>query len=271
MLVYRKGCTDKAKTKPVPLMLSVHFHKMTFWRLCTINGNFLLERCSINVKRLMTALPTQWSTPSSPYMFFWFFLSLCFYTPLKALLECERTDFKMNRVNAAAEQLSVLPCSYLFIVCIMSCAATSCSSSLLKLSSRWFCSCSANCDGGCCCSSSHVQISNKCFALALCCVLSWMFVSSCSWSIWLVCLPFQWLWCQHWLAFALTNHAPPNPSPHPHPSKSWLAVAMTTSCCPALPLPACSACGTLPCPCPVPNGDCPPVRCLWLTVLWGTV
>lgn len=58
---------------------------------------------------------------------------------------------------------------------------------------------------------------------------------------------------------------------HPHPSKSWLAVAMTTSCCPALPLPACSACGTLPCPCPVPIGDCPPVRCLWLTVLRGMV
>lgn len=124
---------------------------------------------------------------------------------------------------------------------------------------------------GCCCSSSRVQISNQYSASALCCVLSWMFVSSCFWSIWLICLPLQWLWCQHWLAFALTNHAPPNPSPHPHLSKSWLTVAMTTSCCPALPLPACAAWGTLPCPCPVPIGDCPPVRCLCLTVLLGMV
>lgn len=48
-----------------------------------------------------------------------------------------------------------------------------------------------------------------------------MFVLSslCSWSVWLVCPPFQWLWYQHWLAFALTNHAPPNPSPISSPLK----------------------------------------------------
>lgn len=166
-----------------------------------------------------------------------------------------------------AEQLSVLTCSYLFSVCIMSCAATSCSS---------FSSCLAPVNSAPALLAVRLvvvayplQIANLCFASALCCVLSWMFVSSCSWSIWLVCPPFQWLWHQHWLAFALTNHAPPNSTPHP--SKSWLAVAMTTFCCPALLLPACSACGTLPCPCPLPIGDCTPLRCLWLTVLWGTV
>lgn len=93
-----------------------------------------------------------------------------------------------------------------------------------KLSFCWFCSCAANCDCVCCCPSTHVQISNQCFASALCCVLSWMFVSSSTLSIWLVCLPFQWLWCQHWLAFALTNHAPSKPialtlTPHNH---DWL-------------------------------------------------
>lgn len=53
---------------------------------------------------------------------------------------------------------------------------------------------------------------------------------------------------------------PPSPIPPFHLSKSCLAVAMTTSCCAALPLPACSARGTPPCPCPVPIGDCPPSR-----------
>lgn len=62
------------------------------------------------------------------------------------------------------------------------------------------------------------KFSNKCFCLgSLLCV-----VSSCFRSI--TCLsslpPHRWLCCQHWLAFALTNHAPPNtlpPIPAPPP------------------------------------------------------
>lgn len=126
-----------------------------------------------------------------------------------------------------AEQSSVLPCSYLFIVYITSCAATSCSSS--PYPSNW-----APVDSAPALPTVMVvavahplmsRFSNKCFALALCCVLSWMFVLSCFRSIWLVRLPFQWLWCQHWLAFALTNHAPPNTSPRPPPLK------IMTGCC----------------------------------------
>lgn len=57
----------------------------------------------------LTALSTWWSVP---FRFLFFFLTL---------LECERTDFKMNCLNEwTAEQLSVLTCSYLFSVCIMS-------------------------------------------------------------------------------------------------------------------------------------------------------
>lgn len=153
-----------------------------------------------------------------------------------------------------------------------------CHSFLLPFSSCWFCSCSVSCGGCCCCcccSSSHVQIANLCFASALCCVLSWMFVSSCSHTTCLSPL-LKWLWYQHLLAFALPHHVPPTPPP-PHSltpyNHDWL-LRWRLPCCPAflLPaLPACLACGTLPCPCPIPFGDCPPMRCLWLTVLWGMV
>lgn len=119
------------------------------------------------------------------------------------------------------------------------------------------------------------KISNKCFCLgSLLCV-----VLSCFRSIRLVPPtstlppPHLWLCCQHWLAFALTNHAhlgtslpfpiyPPPLLPFSPSQKSCLAVAMTTSCCAVLrshfllaPLVA-----PHPCPCPVTIGDCPPAR-----------
>lgn len=119
-----------------------------------------------------------------------------------------------------------------------------CHSFLLPFSSCWFCSCSVSCGGCCCCcccSSSHVQIANLCFASALCCVLSWMFVSSCSHTTCLSPLP-KWLWYQHWLAFALPHHVPPTPSTSfPHPLQSWLAVAVTTSLLSCVP-PSCTSC-----------------------------
>lgn len=131
----------------------------------------------------------------------------------------------MNCTNDwTAEQLSVAPCSS--FICSLSALCPviqplqfPCS----KFSFSWFCSCAANCDGVCCCSSTHVQVSNQWFASTLCFVLFWTFVLSSTWSMWLVCLPFQWLWRQHWFPFALTNHAPSKPSltftPHNH---DWL-------------------------------------------------
>lgn len=140
-----------------------------------------------------------------------------------------------------------------------------------KFSFSWFCSCAANCDGVCCCSSTHVQISNQCFASTLCFMLFWMFVLSSTLSIWLVCLPFRWLWRHHWFTFALTNHAPSKSipltfTPHNH---GWLlrwrpAVLRFRFLLAPIVAPYLA-------PCPVPIGDCLPVRCLWLTVLWGTV
>lgn len=103
-----------------------------------------------------------------------------------------------------------------------------CHSFLLPFSSCWFCSCSVSCGGCCCCcccSSSHVQIANLCFASALCCVLSWMFVSSCSHTTCLSPL-LKWLWYQHWLAFALPHHVPPTPL-HLIPSP----LTIMTGCC----------------------------------------
>lgn len=107
---------------------------------------------------------------------------------------------------------------------------------------------------------------------AVCCLGCFVFVM---FLVHMTCLSSCSTCCRHWLATAFmhlkTLLIPLIPSPL---KKSWLAVAMTTPCCPALLLPAlpsCSACGTLPCPCPVPFGDCPPMRCLWLTVLWGMV
>lgn len=175
----------------------------------------------------------------------------------------------MNSWAAVCGSLFIV---HLFIVCIMFCDTTASVSLLRSLASSWFCSCTANCDGVCCCSSTHVQISNQCFASTLCFVLFWMFVLSSTLSIWLVCLPFQWLWRQHWFTFALTNHAPSKSipltfTPHNH---DWLlrwrlpAVLRFHFLLAAIVAPSLA-------PCPVPIGDCLPVRCLWLTVLWGTV
>lgn len=176
----------------------------------------------------------------------------------------------MNCVNSQwmNEQLSSRLCFLVHICPSSALRPALLQFSLLSVQNQapcWFCSCFADCDGGCCCSSSHVQISNKCFALALCCVLSRLVSAPSDLS---VLPPHQWLCCRHWLAFALTNHAPPKHSPSnppPLPPHFPLLKIMTGCCdddfllcCAALPLPACSAPGTLPCPCPVPIGDCPP-------------
>lgn len=77
------------------------------------------------------------------------------------------------------------------------------------------------------------KFSNKCFCLgSLLCV-----VSSCFRSI--TCLsslpPHRWLCCQHWLAFALTNHAPPNTLPPILPSSSppppFTPLKIMPGCC----------------------------------------
>lgn len=117
------------------------------------------------------------------------------------------------------------------------------------------------------------KFSNKCFCLgSLLCV-----VLSCFRSIRLVrppsLPPHLWLCCQHWLAFALTDHAHlgtlslPASLPRPsHPPLSPLKIMPGCCdddfllCCAALPLPACPARGTSPRPCPVPIGDCRPSR-----------
>lgn len=102
------------------------------------------------------------------------------------------------------------------------------------------------------------------FASALCCVLSRPVSAPSDLS---VLPPPPWLCCQHWLAFALTNHAHLQTlSPPPLLPLSPLKIMPGCCdddfllCCAAPPLPACSARGTSPCPCPVPIGDCPPSR-----------
>ena len=190
-----------------------------------------------------------------------FFFCVGFYTPLKSLQECERTDFKMNCVNEwPAEQLSVPPCLYLFIVCNMCCAATSCSNSLLKLSPRRLRSCSANYDGGCCCSSSHVQILISALPRlsAVCC-------PGCCLVFFLVelpCLSSPQLPVMSTLAcFCLDKPCTSKSIPSP-------SLKIMIGCCDDDFLLSCASTSCLlrlwhpTLPCPVPIGDCPPMRCL---------
>ena len=160
-------------------------------------------------------------------------------TPMRPLQECERTDVKMSCLNDwTAEQLCVPNCSYLFSVCII----VPCSHLPAPVpSSRLDSAAPALLAVTVLVVVAHPlmsKIANLCFASALCCVLSRLVPAPFDPPS---VLPFHWLWCQHWLAFALNNHALPKNLIPPNftltPSKSWLAVAMTTSCCPACAAP----------------------------------